>query len=119
LFLHAFFAKEMKPMETITIEKDDQALLTVEQAARRLNVSAALLNLWRSKRGAKRLGRHHLKFIMIGAAVRYDPRDIDEFKRSRTVDEDGTPAGVKRPHGGPGRPPKRKCGSVRNRKASA
>ena len=102
-----------------TIEKDDQALLTVEQAARRLNVSTALLNLWRSKRGAKRLGQHQLKFIMIGSAVRYDPRDIEEFKQSRTVDAAGTPAGVKRPHGGPGRPPKRKSGSVRNQKAAA
>jgi hypothetical protein len=108
----------MKEMETM--ETDDQALLTVEQAARRLNVSVALLNLWRSKSGAKRLGAHQLKFIMVGAAVRYDPKHIDEFKRNRTVDASGArPTGLYTRRGGPGRPPKRKPGSVRNQKKAA
>jgi len=64
-------------------------LLTTEQAARRLDISAGTLTVWRSVK------RYKLSYIKIGRKVRYTPESIDKFLNERTQSgvgqEDSTP----------------------------
>lgn len=61
-----------------------QHLLTEQQAADRLGVSAGTLRVWRCTR------RYPLPWIKIGKAVRYDPAEVEKFITDNTV----TPAAV-------------------------
>lgn len=53
-------------------------LLNTKQAAEFLQMSPGTLTIWRCLR------RYPLKFIKIGASVRYDVRDLEEFLRKNT-----------------------------------
>ncbi len=54
-------------------------LLTAEQAAQQLGVTAATLSVWRSVK------RYPLKFVKIGRKVRYSAQDVEDFIRARTM----------------------------------
>jgi hypothetical protein len=55
-------------------------LLNERQAAELLGVSPGTLSVWRA---TKRYPA--LKYIKVGASVRYSPADVQEFLRGRTV----------------------------------
>ena len=57
-------------------------LLNEKQAAELLGVSPGTLSVWRA---TKRYPA--LRYIKVGASVRYSPEAIEEFLRSRTVGE--------------------------------
>ncbi len=54
-------------------------LLTPEEAAGILGVTAGTLNVWRATR------RYNLAYIKIGRKVMYSAKDLAEFAKSRTV----------------------------------
>lgn len=54
-------------------------LLTTEEAAEFLGVSAGTLAVWRC------LARYRLPFVKIGRNVRYDEADLREWMESRKV----------------------------------
>jgi excisionase family DNA binding protein len=58
------------------------ALLTPEQAAGILGVTAGTLNVWRATR------RYPLPFVKIGRKVMYRTDDLERFVASRTVGGD-------------------------------
>lgn len=60
------------------ISKTSSNLLTTEEAAALLDVSAGTLNVWRCTR------RYPLAFVKVGAKVRYRREDIDRFIALRT-----------------------------------
>ncbi len=53
-------------------------LLTTEEAAKQLGVTAGTLQIWRCTR------RYPLKFVKIGRKVRYRPADLEDFLQART-----------------------------------
>ena len=55
------------------------SLLTPEQAASILGVTAGTLNVWRATR------RYPLPYVKIGRKVMYRAQDIENFAQSRTV----------------------------------
>ena len=55
------------------------SLLTPEQAARYLGVTAGTLNVWRATR------RYPLPYCKIGRKVMYRTEDLERFAQSRTV----------------------------------
>ena len=55
------------------------SLLTPEQAAGILGVTAGTLNVWRATR------RYPLAYVKIGRKVMYRAQDIEDFAQSRTV----------------------------------
>ena len=55
------------------------SLLTPEQAASILGVTAGTLNVWRATR------RYPLPYVKIGRKVMYRAQDIEDFAQSRTV----------------------------------
>lgn len=54
-------------------------LLTRQQAAQYLDVTAGTLAVWASTR------RYDLPFVKIGRNVRYRPEDLDRWLEARTV----------------------------------
>lgn len=54
-------------------------LLTRQQAAQYLDVTAGTLAVWASTR------RYDLPFVKIGRKVRYRPEDLDRWLEARTV----------------------------------
>jgi excisionase family DNA binding protein len=63
-------------MQTISVKP---RLLTTEQAAEFLGVSAGTLVIWRFH------ARYRLPFVKIGRNVRYDENDLREWLESRKV----------------------------------
>jgi excisionase family DNA binding protein len=62
----------------MSIKERPDALLTTEQAAKRLGVKPRTLQSWRIT------GRYSLPFVKSGSLVRYRERDIQSFLRART-----------------------------------
>ena len=62
------------------------SLLTPEQAASILGVTAGTLNVWRTTR------RYPLAYVKIGRKVMYRAQDIEDFAQSRTVSPVATEA---------------------------
>ena len=61
-------------------EESLEKLLDQKQTAELLGVSPGTLSVWRA---TKRYPA--LKYIKVGASVRYSPADVQEFLRNRTV----------------------------------
>ena len=57
---------------------DRDELLTAKQAAKLLGVSQQTLAVWRCER------RYDLRYVKIGACVRYRRRDLERFLDERT-----------------------------------
>ena len=61
----------------MSIDYASNDLLTPEQVAEHLGVKTGTLSVWRCTK------RYPLKFVKVGGAVRYRPKDVDEFLRDR------------------------------------
>lgn len=62
-------------------------LLTTEEAAAYIGLSARTLSTWRST------GRHGLRYIKVGSRVRYRVEDLDEWLASRCQEHTGQAMG--------------------------
>lgn len=70
-------AATQHPRASIDVSLDPADLLTPEQAALVLGLSAKTLATWRST------GRHSLPFIRCGARIRYHRRDLVQWLQDR------------------------------------
>lgn len=68
---------------------DFSDLLTPEEAATYLGCSAKTLATWRST------GRHTLRFLKVGARVRYRRQDLDDWLVTRMQEHTGQAMGVR------------------------
>jgi Helix-turn-helix domain len=68
----------------------NEELLTPKQAAALLGVAVNTLAIWRCKK------RYSLRYIKVGANVRYRRGEIDRFLDERTVESPGVAVSRKR-----------------------
>lgn len=61
------------------VNQDPDRLLTRDEAAKYLGVQPQTLRIWGC------LKRYNLKYIKVGALVKYRKGDLDEFLSQRTV----------------------------------
>jgi excisionase family DNA binding protein len=60
-----------------TPRRDDEALLDIKQAARRLGVGVPTLYRW--------IGERRVPVVRLGRAVRFSPAALDRYVEQRTV----------------------------------
>lgn len=69
---------------------ESRELLTAKQAADLLGVSKQTLAVWRCE------GRYDLRYVKVGACVRYRRSDLEKFLEQRTLGGTGESTGAGR-----------------------
>jgi hypothetical protein len=77
--IEAHSASEQLDLVSSALTQELQALLTPEQTADLLGVTAGTLSVWRS------VHRYPLIYIKVGGRVMYRPQDVNRFISSRAV----------------------------------